>query len=163
MWKFDSVMFCKMVYHKSKVGQVLMYMQHMHMECGKFHTCHDLVLDQNINDNAYSTPLLHEALGVYHKMVIMGIGFYHNTFSHIFVQHQHYPEYDILCLSIFLQALFIYFTWSMTPCFRCSLERYFWNYLDILTSLFCVKECIIICESNSSDPGSWTLAINWYI
>ena len=44
------------------------------------------------------------------------------------------------------------------------LFRYiFWNYLSRLTSLFCVIECIRICESNMCDPGIWTLDINWYI
>ena len=57
--------------------------------------------DQNVNNNAYSTPLLHDDLDVDHKMVMLGIGLYHNTLSHLCVQHQHYPEHDILCLSIF--------------------------------------------------------------
>ena len=70
-----------MLHHKSKVGQALMYMQHRHMECGELHIFHDLFLDQNVNGNAYSTPLLHEALDVDHKMVVLGIGLYHNTFS----------------------------------------------------------------------------------
>ena len=54
------------------------------MVCGKLNICHDLVLDKNVNNNAYSTPLLHEALDVDHKMVMLGIGWYHNKF-HIFV------------------------------------------------------------------------------
>ena len=66
------------------------------------------VLDQNVNDNAYSTPLLHEALYVDHKMVMLGIGLYHNIFTHICVQHQHYPEHDIICLSIFFYFLFFH-------------------------------------------------------
>ena len=78
-----------------------MYMQYRHMECGKFHIFHDLFLDQNVNDNSFSTPLLHDALDVEHKMVVMVIGLYQNTFSHIFVKHQHYHEHDILCISIF--------------------------------------------------------------
>ena len=73
-----------------------------------FHICHELVLDQNINDNAYSTPLLHDDLDVEHKMVIMVIGLYHNTFSHICVQHQNYPEHDIICLYILFYLLFFY-------------------------------------------------------
>ena len=76
------------------------------MVCGEFHICHDLVLDQTLSDNAYSTPLLHEALDVNHKMVMLGIGWYHNTFSHICVKHQHYPEHDTLCLSIFFYWIF---------------------------------------------------------
>ena len=65
-----------MVYHKSKVGQALMYMQHRHMECGESHICHDLVMNRNENDNAYSNTLLHKALDVEHKTVIMGIRLY---------------------------------------------------------------------------------------
>ena len=87
-------------YWKSKVGLALMYMQHRHMVCGELHIFRDLDLDKNINDNAYPTPLIHEALDVNHKMVMMGIGLYCNTFSHICVQYQHYPEHDTLCMSI---------------------------------------------------------------
>ena len=93
------------VYQKSRVGKALMYIQHMHMVCGELHICHDLVLDKNLNYNAYSTPLLHEALDVDHKMVILGIGLYYNTCSHICVQHQNYNEHDILCLFIFFYWL----------------------------------------------------------
>ena len=85
-----------------------MYLQHRNMVCGKLHIFHDLVLYQNVNDNAYSTPLLHEALDVYHKMVILGIGLYHNTFSDLCVQHQHYPEHDTLCLSFLFYLIFFY-------------------------------------------------------
>ena len=88
------------IYHKSKVDQAFICMQHRHMVCGKLHIYHDLVLDQIVNDNYYSTPLLHEDFDVDHKMVMLGIGLYHNKISHICVQHQHYPEHDILCLSI---------------------------------------------------------------
>ena len=35
-----------------------------------------LFFDQNANDNAYSTPLLHEVCNVDHKMIVLGIGFY---------------------------------------------------------------------------------------
>ena len=76
-------------------------MQHRHMVCGKLHICHDLVLDKNVNNNSYSNPLLHEALDVGQQMVILGIGLYLNTFSHLCVQHQHYPEQGILYLYIF--------------------------------------------------------------
>ena len=88
------------------VGQTLMYMQHRHMVCGELHICHDLDLDQNVNDDYYPTPFLHEALGVNHKMVMLVIGWYNNTFSHIFVQHQHYPEHNTLSLSIFFYWIF---------------------------------------------------------
>ena len=54
---------------------------------GKFHICRELDLNQNIYDNAYPTPLLQEASYVNQKMVILGIGWYQNTFSHICVQY----------------------------------------------------------------------------
>ena len=126
-------------YHKSRVCPALMYMQHMHMVCGEKNISHDLILYQTVNDNTYSTPLLHEALDVDHQMVMMGIGLYHNTFSHLCVQYQHYPEYDTLCLSILFTGSFIYFTLSMAPCLRCSLDRFFWGWLYRLASLFFVQ------------------------
>ena len=62
--------------------------------------CHDLVLDQNANDNAYPTPLLFKDLDVEHKMLMLLIGLFHNKFSHLCVQHQHCTEHDTLCLSV---------------------------------------------------------------
>ena len=76
-------------------------MQHKHMLYGKFHIYHYLVLDQNENDNAYSTPLRHEVCNVDQKMVIMGIDLCYNTFSHVGVQHHNYPEHDTVCFYIF--------------------------------------------------------------
>ena len=90
------------------VGQPLMYMQQRHMVCGELHICHDQVLDKNVNENAYSTPFLHEALDVDQNMVMLGIGWYHNIFSHLCVQHQHYPEHDTICLYILFYWLFSY-------------------------------------------------------
>ena len=84
MWQVGSGLVYLKVYQKSKVGQELMYKQHRQMVCGELHICHDLVLDQNVNYNTYSTPFHHEAMDVYHKIVMMVIGLYHNTF-HIFV------------------------------------------------------------------------------
>ena len=60
-------------------------MKHKNMIYGEFHIYPYLVLDQNENDNAYSTPLRHEALYVDHKMVMLRIGLYHNKFSLLFV------------------------------------------------------------------------------
>ena len=107
--QFVSVPVLLTEYQKSMVVQALMYMQHRHMVWGKFHICRDLDSDQNVYDNAYPTPLLHEALDVNHKMVMLGIGWYHNTISHICVQHQHYPEHDTLCLSILFHWIFCCF------------------------------------------------------
>ena len=94
------MLFSLMVYHKSTVGQALMYMQHRPMEFGESHLCHDLFLDQKVNYNAYSTRFCHEALDVDHKMVILVIGSYHKKYLHICVKHQHYPEHNILFLFI---------------------------------------------------------------
>ena len=105
-WQVVSVPFYLIVYQKSKVCPALMYIQHRHMVCGELHICHELVLYLKLNDNAYPTPLIHEALDVNHKMVILGIGCYHNTLSHICVQHQHYSEHDTLCMSIFFYWMF---------------------------------------------------------
>ena len=65
-------------------GQAFMYMQHRHMVCGELQICHDLDLDQNVNDNYYTTPFLHEALDVNHKMVMSGLVGIKMNF-HIFV------------------------------------------------------------------------------
>ena len=67
LWQVGSVRVSLKVYQKSKVIQAFIYMQHRHMLCGELHICHDLFLDQNVNDNAYSTPYLHEAYDVDHK------------------------------------------------------------------------------------------------
>ena len=101
MWKVGSVLVSLKVYQKSKVGKSLINIQNRHMVCSELHICLELFLDQNVNNNAHSTPLLHEALDVDHKMLILGIGLYHNKISNIFVQHHNYPEHDILGLSIF--------------------------------------------------------------
>ena len=76
------------------------------MVCSELHICHDLDLDKNVYDNDYPTPLLHEDLGGNHRMVMLGIGLYHNKFSHLCVKHQHYPENDTLCLSILFYWIF---------------------------------------------------------
>ena len=89
------------IYQKSKACQALMNMKHRHMVCGELHTCHDLVLDQNVNDNAYSTPYRHKALDVDQKMVMLGIILYYNTFSLICDQQKNYPEHDTPCIFLF--------------------------------------------------------------
>ena len=105
-WQVGSVPILLTEYQKSMVGQVLMHIQHRHTVCDKFHICHDLVLDQSVNDNYHPTSLPHEALDVNPKMIMLRIGWYHNTFSHLYVKHQHYPEHDTLCLSIIFYWLF---------------------------------------------------------
>ena len=151
-----------MVYHISRFCLVLMCMQHNHMVNGKLHIHHYLVLDQNANDNSFSTPLRHEVWNVDHKMVIMGIDLCYKIISHIGVQHQHYPEHDTACLSIF----FPWNSpppWSNTPFLRCLFFRWCWNSLTKLISYFWLPVWICIQESNLFDPGSWTVDINWYI
>ena len=69
-------------------------MKHKHMVYEELHIYHYLVLDQNANYNTYSTPWRHEVFNVDPKMLILGISLCYNTFPHIFVKHQHYPEYD---------------------------------------------------------------------
>ena len=51
-WQVGSVLVYLMVYHKTKVYQALMYMQHKHIVCGDLHINHDLVLDQKVNYSA---------------------------------------------------------------------------------------------------------------
>ena len=93
-------------HRKSMVGQALMYTKHSHMVCGKSNICHDLDLDQNVYYNAYPTPLLHEYLDMDHKMVMLEIGWYHNTFSNLCIQHHHYTEHNTIGLSIFFYWIF---------------------------------------------------------
>ena len=44
-----------------------------------------------------------------YKVVIQGIDLCYNKPSHLGVQHQHRPEHDTFCISIFLHKLFIFF------------------------------------------------------
>ena len=62
-------------YQISKVFIALMYKKHTHMVYGELHILPYLVLDQNANDNAYSSPLRHEVWNVDHKIVMLGIYF----------------------------------------------------------------------------------------
>ena len=66
------------------------------MVYGELHIYPCQVLDQNANDNACRVPLNHEVWNVDHKRVMLGIDLYYSTFSHILVQHLHYPEYDYI-------------------------------------------------------------------
>ena len=143
-----------MVYHKPTFGQALMYIKHNHMEYSELHTCHDLFFDQKVNDNAYSTPLLREALYMYHKMAILGIGFITINF-HIFVCNIRIILNMIFSVGPFYYtgsfSLFFLINYSMFPIL---FRHMFWNYLSRLKSLFFVQECIRIRESNNFDPGS---------
>ena len=61
-------------HRKSMVDQALMYMQHRKMVYGELHICHEIYLDQNVYDNSYPNPFLHEDLDGNHIMVVLGIG-----------------------------------------------------------------------------------------
>ena len=100
-WQVYSALVQMMVYQISKVCLALMYIQQKYTVYGKFHLYPYLCLDQSANDNAYSTPLRHEVWNVDHKMIIIGIYLCYNTFSHLCVKHQYYPEDDTVFLSIF--------------------------------------------------------------
>ena len=139
-WQVGSVPVYLTEYHQSKFCTALMYIQLRHMVCGQLHIFHDLFLYQNINDNAYSTPLLHEALDVDQKMAMLIIGWYQNTFWNICEQHQHYPEHDTICLSILFYWFFSYILPDQRlHDYECSLDRCFWNYLYRLTTFLCAR------------------------
>ena len=127
------------VYQKSKVGQALMYMQHGHMACGEFHICHDLVLDQNVDANYYSTLLLDEALDLDHKMLILGIVLYHDAFSHLCVKHNNYPEHDILYLCIL-------FYWVFLCTFPDKWLHVFNAFYKYFLGFFSQTDIIVLCE-----------------
>ena len=65
----------------------------------ELHIHHYLVLDQNENDNSYSTPLRHDFWNKDHRIVMLGIHLCYNTLSHVGVQYQHYLEHDNVYLS----------------------------------------------------------------
>ena len=67
--------------------------------------------------------LRHDVLNVDHKMIMLGIGLCYNTFSHICVQHQHYPKHDTICLFTFFPLIVFGFFLSITPYLRCFFVR----------------------------------------
>ena len=138
-WQVVSVPVFFTEHRKSMTVQALMCIQHRHMLCGKFHICHDLDLDQNLNDNAYPTPFLHEALDVNQKMVMLGIGWYQNICLYLWVQHQHYPEHDTLCLSIFFCWIFPVFPLINYSMFTVILR-------NMVLELFSQTDIILWCE-----------------
>ena len=152
-----------MVYQISKVCLALMYMQHKHILYGGLHIYHYLVLDQNVNDNYYSTSLPHDVWNVDHKMIMLLIYLCFNTFSRIGVQHQHYHEHDTVYLSILFPWIVFVFSLIDDTLLRFSFVRWCWNSLAKLTSYFWLPVCIFIWESNLFEPGSLTVDINSYI
>ena len=109
------------------------------MLCGELHIFHDLVLDKNVNANAYLTLFLHEALDVEHKMLILEIGLYHNTFSYLCVQHKSYPEHDTLCLSILVYSLFSYI-------FLINNSMFTMLHRQMFLESFCHTDITVFCE-----------------
>ena len=73
------------------------------MVYGELQRQHYLFFDQEASDNAYSAPFHHEVWNMDRKMEILGIDLCYNTFSHIGVQHQHYPGDDTVCMYIFFR------------------------------------------------------------
>ena len=138
-WQVGIVTVSFTVYHKSNVCTALMYIQQRHMVFSELHIYHDLVLDQKVNDNAYSTPLIHEALDMEQKMLMLVIGLYQYKFTHPCVEHQHYPENDTLCLSILFYSLFSYIYMINDSMFTMLLRQIFWDFLARLTSLFSMQ------------------------
>ena len=140
-----------------------MYKQKTHIVYGELHILSYLVLDQKSNDNAYSAPLRHEVWNVYHKRVMLGIDCVTIHFQ-IFELHSSIILNMILYFCPFsFHESFFNFPWSMAPLWRSYSSIWSLNYWAKLKSLFSVPVCILTCESNLTDPGSWTLDINWYI
>ena len=98
------------VYQISKVCIALMYTQHKHTIYRELHIYPYLVLDQTESDNSYSTPLRHEVWNVENKIIILGIDLCYNKSSTFWVQHQHYPEYDTVYMSIFFPWIVFWFS-----------------------------------------------------
>ena len=162
-WLVYSALVYLIVYQIPKVCLELMYMQHNHMVYDKLHILPLLVLDQNENDNAYSTPLHHEVWNVEQKIIIPEIDLCYNKSSHLCVQRQNYPEHDTLCLSIYFHERLFRFPLINDTIFLVLFIRCSWSSWAKLTSYFSVPVCIWICELNLIDPGSWTVDINWYM
>ena len=153
-----------MIYQISKVCIALMYMQHKRMEYSKFYIHHYLVLDQNVDDNAYSTPLRHEALECGSQNGNAG-----NWFVLQCILTSWYAtsalSWTWYCLSVHFISIniLLFFPWSNTPLLRCYFVIWCWNYLAKLTSYFWLPVCICIWELNLFDTGSLTVDTNWYI
>ena len=104
------------------------------------------------NDNSYSIPLLHEALDVDHKMVILGTGLYQNKFSHLCVQHHHYPEHNPLCL-------YILFHWFFFGNYPDQWKKFAMLFRQMLLELFIQTYIIVLGASvylNLGIKSFWT-------
>ena len=157
-WLVYSALVYLMVYHISKVCLELVYIQHNHVVYGELHIYPYLFLDQNAYDNAYSTSLRHEVWNMDHKMILLGIH------SHMFLFNVSIILNMILSFCPFyLHESFLGFSWSMTTSLWYFFVRCSWNSLAKHTSYFWVPVCILICETNIFNTGSWTVYINWYM
>ena len=67
----------------------------------------------------------------------------------------------LLVCPLLFTWIFLWFTWSKTPCLRDALDKCFWNYRDKTTSVLCVTVCTDIFVSNCSLTGIWMVAIRW--
>ena len=144
-----------MVYQISRVCLAFMYMQHRQMVYSKLHRHHYLVLYQNASDNAYSSLLRHEVCMVDHKMVMLGIDFCYNKFSHLCVKHQYYPENITVCMYIFFPYVF-----SIWP----DQWDHFWDALfQMLLKLFSLTYFCFLVASVHLHMGIksvWTRKLN---
>ena len=124
-------------------------MLYRHTVFSKLNIHHYLVLDQNVNYNAYSNPLCHEVWNVDHKMVMLGLVCVTINF-HIFVCNISIILNMILSVCPFsFTGYFPVFSLINDSMFMMLLRQIFWDFLARLTSFFGVQECIRICESNS--------------
>ena len=145
-WHVYSALVYLMKYQISKVCLALIYKKYKHMVYGELHILPYLVLDKDANYNAYSNLIRHEVWNVDQRIIILRIDLCYNIFSHIWVQHQHYPEHDTFFPSVFFPWIVPPPPWSIAPFWRCSSSRWYLNYWAKLTSLSSVPLCILICE-----------------
>ena len=127
-----------MIYQISKVCLALMYMQHKHMVYGKLHIYPYLVLDQNSNDNAYSTPLCHEVYKVDHKMIILGIDSCYNKFHILMFNIRIILNMILSVCPYYFHELFLVFCLINDTIFAVIFFRKCWNYLAKIISSFSV-------------------------
>ena len=104
----------------------------------------------------------HEVWNVYHKMLNLGIYLCYNTYSHICVQHQHYPEHDTLCMSIFFQWLFFIFYLINDTIFSMLFRQMFLEFIS-QSYFFLGASVHLNLGINFFEPSSLTFCINWYI
>ena len=155
-WQVGSMSVSLNKYQRSKVCQALMRIQHMHMVCGKLHICHDLFLDQNVNNNAYSTPLIHELLDLNQKwecweLVGITIHFHIFVFKIIIILNMILPFYQF-SFTIF-SSVFYLINYSMLSMLLRKMPLEFFIQSDII--LWCAR-----MHYNMWIKCSWYLTLN---